>query len=161
MKNELIIKETTKEDIPVILSFIKQLAEYEKLSSSVTATEELLEKSLFGKKPVCECVIGYLDNKPVCFALYFYNFSTFVGKPGLYLEDLFVLPTLRGKGFGKTMLKYLIQLAKDKDCGRFEWSVLSWNTSAINFYKSLGAQLMDEWQIFRITNDKFDNSLNL
>ncbi len=161
MENKLVIKETTKADIPLIFNFIKQLAEYEKLSSQVSATEDLLEKSLFGNKPVCECVIGYFQDKPVCFALFFHNFSTFVGKPGLYLEDLFVLPSERGKGFGKIMLKYLINVAKERNCGRFEWSVLNWNTSAINFYKSLGAELMDEWQIFRITNDKFDSSLNL
>lgn len=159
--DKFLIKNAEKKDIPVILEFIKGLAEYEKLSHQVTVTENLLEKNLFGKKPVCECIIGYFNDLPVGFALFFHNFSTFVGKPGIYLEDLFVLPKYRGKGFGKKLLLYLIQLAKERDCGRVEWSVLSWNTPAIEFYKSIGGELLEDWRIFRVSKTKFDISLNL
>ncbi|MFA4923616.1 MAG: GNAT family N-acetyltransferase [Ignavibacteriaceae bacterium] len=147
---ELIIKRATEKDVPIILSFIKKIAEYEKLSNEVIATEEILRESLFGKKPSAEVVIGYLESKPAAYAVYFYNFSTFIGKKGLYLEDLFVLPELRGKGIGKKMLLYLIQKTSDEHCGRMEWSVLDWNEPAINFYKSLGAKPLDEWTIFRM-----------
>jgi GNAT superfamily N-acetyltransferase len=148
--NELKIRNAVKSDVPLILYFIKELAEYEKLLHEVTATVELLEQNLFGEKSVAEVVIASFKNKDVGFALYFHNFSTFVGKSGIYLEDLYVSPEYRGKGFGKSLLKYLANLAIERDCGRLEWWVLDWNESAIKFYKSLGAKPMDEWTVFRV-----------
>ena len=153
MNSALTIKQAEEKDIPLIISFIKRIAEYEKLSHEVIVTEEILRESIFGKKPSAEVIFGYLENEPVAYAVYFYNFSTFIGKKGLYLEDLFVMPELRGKGVGKKMLLYLIQKASDENCGRMEWSVLDWNESAINFYKSLGAKPMDEWTIFRLNEE--------
>lgn len=143
----------TEKDISLIVWFIKQLAEYEKLSHEAIVTEDLLRRNLFGKHPVAEVLLGYQEDKPVAFAVFFYNFSTFLGKPGLYLEDLFVIPEMRGKGFGRAMLAHLAQIARDRDCGRFEWSVLDWNEPAINFYKGLGAVPMSEWTIFRMAGD--------
>jgi GNAT superfamily N-acetyltransferase len=151
------IKPTTVIDVPLILAFIKELAEYEKLLDSVVATEKVLKETLFGEKPYAEAVIGYLNNEPVSFALYFHNFSTFLGKPGLYLEDLFVRPAVRGKGIGKKMLAYLAHLAKSRNCGRLEWWVLDWNEPAIEFYKSIGAKPMDEWTVFRVTDQALDD----
>jgi GNAT superfamily N-acetyltransferase len=148
------IRFATIEDSKIVLSFIKNLAEYEILSHEVLATEEKLEKTLFAPNSSTEAVLGYYKNKPVAFALFFHNYSTFLAKKGLYLEDLFVLPEFRGKGFGKQMLKFLAKLAIERDCGRFEWSVLDWNESAINFYKSIGAEIKKEWLLTRITGDK-------
>lgn len=153
MQSELIIKQAKEEDVPLILSFIKKIAEYEKLSHEVIATEEILRESLFGEKPSAEVVFGYLNNEPVAYAVYFYNFSTFIGKKGLYLEDLFVLPELRGSGIGKKMLIYLIKKSVEENCGRMEWAVLDWNEPAIKFYKSLGAKPMDEWTTFRMDEE--------
>ncbi len=150
MKN-FVIKKAEEKDVATILTFIKKLADYEKLSHQVTATEELLAESLFDSNAAAECSIGYFKNEPVCFALYFHNFSTFLGKPGLYLEDLFVLPEFRGNGFGKTMLIYLAKLAVERGCGRFEWAVLDWNEPALRFYKRLGAENHDEWVIHRLS----------
>jgi GNAT superfamily N-acetyltransferase len=147
------IRKAQKSDVPLILRFIKELATYEKLLHEVTATEELLEKNLFGEKSVAEVVIASFENKDVGFALFFHNFSTFVGKPGIYLEDLYVSPEYRSKGFGKILLKYLANLAVERDCGRLEWWVLDWNESAIKFYKNLGAKPMDEWTVFRVTGE--------
>lgn len=147
------IKTATISDVPVILDFIKELAEYEKLSHEVVATEETLEQTLFGDKAYAEVIIGYLNNEPVSFALYFYNFSTFLGRPGIYLEDLFVKPRARGQGIGRKMFSYLARLAKDRNCGRLEWWVLNWNESAIGFYKTLGAQPMSEWTVYRLTGE--------
>jgi GNAT superfamily N-acetyltransferase len=157
VEEKLTIRKAVKEDVNVVLNFIKSLAEYEKLTHEVTATTELLLKTLFSENSNAKCLLGYYKDKPVCFAIYFYNFSTFKGKPGLYLEDVFVLPEMRGKGFGKQMLKELAIIAKENDCGRFEWSVLDWNTSAINFYKSLGAKPMDEWTVFRLDESGIKN----
>jgi len=154
------IKKATIEDTEIIYNFISQLAEYEKLTDEVTTTPYLLGETLFGPNSNVETVIGYVDDKPVAFALYFFNFSTFKGKRGLYLEDLFVVPELRGNGIGKQMLKYLAQIAKENDCARFEWSVLDWNEPSINFYKSLGAQPMDEWTVFRLTENGINNLAN-
>ena len=142
-----------KEKVSLVLSFIKELAEYEKLSLEVTATEKLLKKTLFGKKSVAKVLLAYYENEPAGFAVYFFNFSTFVGKPGLYLEDVFVKPEFRGKGIGKAILIYLAGIAKKNDCGRFEWAVLDWNKSAINFYKSIGAKPMDEWTVYRLDSE--------
>jgi GNAT superfamily N-acetyltransferase len=147
------IERATERDVPTILNLIKGLAAYEKLAHEVTATEEGLRRTLFGERPAAEVVIGYAGDKPVSFALFFHNYSTFLGKPGLYLEDLFVLPEWRGHGFGKRLLAHLASLAVERDCGRLEWSVLDWNEPAIGFYKSLGAKLMDGWSIFRVTGD--------
>ena len=148
------IRHAIEEDVPIILGLIKELAVYEKLIHEVVATEEDLKKNLFGRERYAETVLGYYLNKPVGFALFFHNFSTFVGKPGLYLEDLFVKPEFRGKSFGKILLAYLAKLAVDRDCGRYEWAVLDWNEPALKFYKSLGARVMNEWLIHRVTGEK-------
>jgi GNAT superfamily N-acetyltransferase len=151
------IKPATTQDVPLILQFIKELADYEKLLHQVVATEEILKETLFGDKSHAEVVIGYLDNKPVSFALFFHNFSTFLGRPGIYLEDLFVKPEARGKGIGQKMLAYLAHLAKQRKCGRLEWWVLDWNETAVNFYKKLNATPMDEWTVFRVTDKALDD----
>lgn len=143
--------------MPLILSFIKKLAEYEKLAHLVVTTEEILRETLFGARPYAEVVIGYYKTEPVGFALFFHNFSTFLGQPGIYLEDLFVDAEQRGKGFGKALLVYLAKLALERGCGRLEWSVLDWNEPSINFYKSLGAVPLNEWTIFRLTGDALDS----
>lgn len=142
-------------DVSLILSFIKQLADYEKMLDQVKATEEILREFLFEKK-MAEVIIGENQGEPVCFALFFYNFSTFLGKPGIYLEDLFVKPDMRGKGFGKILLSYLAKLALDRKCGRLEWSCLDWNEPSINFYKHLGANSMDEWTVYRICDQELN-----
>ena len=147
----------TKDDAPLILSFIRQLADYEKLAHEVVATEDILKETLFGKRRVAEVIIGEYKKEAVSFALFFHNFSTFLGKPGLYLEDLYIKPEMRGKGLGKIMLSYLAHLAKERDCGRLEWWVLDWNEPSINFYKSLGAKPMDEWTVFRLTGETLNN----
>jgi GNAT superfamily N-acetyltransferase len=147
------IRKATINDVPLILNFIKMIAEYEKLSDTLTVTEEILIESVFGEEAKAEVVFGYLDEVPIAYAVYFYNFSTFVGRNGLYLEDLFVKPEYRGKGFGKILLQHLAKLAIEKNCGRMEWTVLDWNTPAIDFYKSIGAVSMDGWSIFRL-NEK-------
>lgn len=151
------IKTATIQDVPLILSFIKELAEYEKLLHEVVATEAILKETLFGDKTHAEVVIGYLKSVPVSFALYFHNFSTFLGRPGIYLEDLFVKPEARGLGIGQEMLAYLAHLAKERNCGRLEWWVLDWNETAIGFYKRIGAKAMDEWTVYRVTDDALDN----
>lgn len=155
-KPELEIKQATVEDVALILQFIKELADYEKLLKEVVATEEILRETLFGERKAAEVVIGYYENEPVGFALYFHNFSTFLGKPGIYLEDLYVKPEYRGKGFGKNFLTYLAGLAKQRNCGRLEWWVLDWNEPAIKFYKKLGAIAMDEFTVFRVTGDSLE-----
>ncbi len=152
-----VIQEATAADVPLILAFIRDLADYEKLLHEVVATEETIREALFGKRRVAEVVFGYLDGAPVSFALFFHNFSTFLGKPGIYLEDLFVKPEARGKGIGKMMLAYLANLAKDRNCGRLEWWVLDWNEPAIKFYRSIGATPMDEWTVNRVTGEALDN----
>ncbi len=151
------IKPATVNDVPFILGLIKELAEFEKLRHEVVATEAQLKKTLFGPKAYAEVVIGYWNGKPVSFALFFHNFSTFLGKPGIYLEDLYVKPEARGQGIGEQLLRYLAKLAKERDCGRLEWWVLDWNENAIKFYKKLGAKPMDEWTVFRVTGDALDD----
>lgn len=141
------------EDVPVILSLIKALADYEKLSHQVVATEGDLARSLFGAKPVAEVVIAWERDDAVGFALFFHNFSTFLGRPGLYLEDLFVSPGWRGRGVGRRLLSHLAALARERGCGRFEWAVLDWNEPAIAFYRRMGAELLDDWRICRVTGD--------
>jgi GNAT superfamily N-acetyltransferase len=150
------IRSTTQADIPLILDFIRGIADYEKLLHEVVATEATLTESLFGEKSNTEVLFGEYEGKPVCFVVFFHNFSTFLGRQGLYLEDLFVLPEWRGKGIGKIMLTYLAHVAHERGCGRFEWTVLDWNEPAINFYMSLGAVPMDEWTVFRLTGDPLE-----
>lgn len=148
------IRLATQADVPLILKFIQDLAEYEKLADQVVATEEKLIETLFSVKPAAEVVIAESAGQPAGFALFFHNYSTFLAKPGLYLEDLFVLPEFRGQGLGKLLLTYLAKLAVDRGCGRFEWSVLDWNQPAIDFYQAQGAVLLHDWRINRVTGDK-------
>lgn len=143
------------EDTALILHFIKGLAVYEKMEDQVVATEELLTEWLFEKQKA-EVVIGEAKGKPVGFALFFHNFSTFLGRAGIYLEDLFVEPSERGKGYGKALLTHLAQLAVERGCGRLEWSCLDWNQPSIDFYLSMGAERMDDWTTYRLTGEKLD-----
>jgi GNAT superfamily N-acetyltransferase len=150
------IRSATAVDVPVILGLIRALADYEKLAGDVVATEELLGRSLFprdGSAPAAYCAIAEAEGTAVGFALYFFNYSTFLARPGLYLEDLFVRPEFRGRGYGKALLLHLAKLANARGCGRMEWSVLDWNQPAIEFYESLGAKRMKEWQICRLTGE--------
>ncbi len=149
----LTITIATEPDVPQILGFIKALAEYERMADSVVATEDGLQATLFGPRPYAECVIARWNGEPAGFALFFHNYSTFLARPGVYLEDLFVKPELRGKGVGRSLLQYLAKVAVDRGCGRLEWSVLDWNESAIGFYKSLGAEPLEEWTIFRLKGE--------
>lgn len=144
------------DDLPLILQFINELAEYEKLAHEVVASEELLEEHLFGEQPKAEVVIGEYIEEPVGFALFFHNFSTFLGRPGIYLEDLFVRKEQRGNGYGKALLEFLARVAVDRNCGRLEWSVLDWNEPAIKFYKRLGAKPMDDWTVYRVTGEPLE-----
>lgn len=141
-----------EKDVPLILQFIKELADYEKLLHEVVATEETLMNSLF-KQKAAEVIIGEYENQPVSFALFFHNFSTFLGRPGIYLEDLYVKPEMRGKGIGKLMLSFLGKLAIERGCGRLEWWCIDWNKPSIEFYKSMGAIPMDEWTVYRVCDD--------
>jgi GNAT superfamily N-acetyltransferase len=150
------ITPATERDVPLILRLIKDLAEYERMSNEVVATEEGLRATLFGPRPAAEVLIGYAGEEPAVFALFFHNFSTFVGKPGLYLEDLFVVPKFRGRGYGKALLARLAQIAIERNCGRFEWTVLDWNEPAIGFYRKLGAVPMEDWTIFRVSGDALE-----
>ncbi len=154
---DLDIRPATINDTKLVLEFIKALAKYERLPHEVVATEDLLKQTLFGDRKVAEVVIGHYNTIPVGFALYFHNFSTFLGRPGIYLEDLFVKPEYRGKGFGKALLVYLAKVTKERKCGRLEWSVLDWNESSINFYKNLGAKPMDDWTMYRVTGKALDD----
>jgi len=143
----------TPADLGTILTFIRELAEYEREPNAVVATEASLMTSLFGDAPVAHAVIARDDETPVGFALYFFNFSTWLGKPGLYLEDLYVTPAARGHGVGKQLLTHLAGIAVARGCGRMEWAVLDWNAPAIEFYKAHGARPLDEWTVFRVTGD--------
>lgn len=145
-----------KKDVSIILGFIKLLAEYEKMSDDVVATEQLLEKWIFDEKKA-EVIFALEGEKEVGIALFFHNFSTFLGRSGIYLEDLFVLPEYRKKGYGKGLLKQLAKIAKDRDCGRLEWACLDWNKPSIDFYLSLGAKPMDEWTTYRLTGKTLDD----
>jgi GNAT superfamily N-acetyltransferase len=140
-------------DVPLLLELIRALAEYEKLSDQVTATEEALRETLFGARPAAEALVAMLDGAPAGFALFFPNYSTFLARPGIYLEDLFVKPALRRRGVGRALFTRLAQLAVERRCGRFEWSVLDWNEPAIAFYRSLGAVPLSDWTVFRLTGD--------
>jgi len=150
------IRAATKADVSIILSFIKKLADYEHLSHEVIASEETLRKTLFGRRRTAEVAIGYFNREPVGFVLYFHNYSTFLGRPGIYIEDLFVDEAFRRRGFGGALLRYVAGLASERRCGRLEWSVLDWNEPAIYFYKKLGAVPMSEWTVFRVTGKELD-----
>jgi len=153
---ELEIRAATEDDVSLILSLIKELAEYEHLSHEVVATEEGLRDSLFGERRVAEVLIGYHEREPVGFALFFHNISTFLGRPGIYLEDLYVRPRYRGMGFGRTLLVHLAKLARERSCGRLEWSVLDWNEPAIGFYRGIGASPVSGWTVYRLTGETLD-----
>jgi len=147
--SSLIIRNADVEDVPLLLNFVKGIAEFEHLSHMVSATEESLTKAFFGDRPYAEGLIAELGSEPVGFVVFFHNFSTFVGKPGLYLEDIYVLPEHRGKGIGAALFKKCVQIARERDCGRMEWSALQWNP-ARKFYESFGAHLLDDWVIYRL-----------
>lgn len=149
----LSIRFAEREDISLIAQFIRDLAEYERLAHEVRFEEAVLGDRLFGERPYAQVLIGEINGAPQGFALFFHNFSTFEGKPGIYLEDLFVRPDARGSGLGKALLKRLAELAVERDCARLEWSVLDWNEPSIAFYKSLGAKTMDEWTGMRVDGD--------
>ena len=151
--NDFAIRPATEADLPIILNLIKDLAEYEREPEAVVATEPGLREVLFGSKPSAEVLLALESGQAVGFAVYFSNFSTWLGRPGLYLEDLFVRPIDRGKGYGRALLERLAQIAHERGCGRMEWAVLDWNEPAIQFYKKLGAQPMNEWTVFRLTRE--------
>ncbi len=145
------IRTTTEADVPIILSLIRELADYERAPDAVVTNEAGLREVLFGPKRSAEVLLALEDEEPVGFAVYFYSFSTWLGQPGLYLEDLFVRPSARGKGYGRALLERLARIAQERGCGRMEWAVLDWNDPAIQFYKKLGAEPMTEWTVFRLT----------
>jgi len=147
------VRAATKADVPIILAFIKKLADYERLSHEVIATEKILNETLFGRRRTAELAIAFYKKDPVGFVLFFHNYSTFLGQPGIYIEDLYVEEAFRRRGFGRALLNYVAQLAQERRCGRLEWSVLDWNEPAINFYQKLGAVPMKEWTTFRLTGD--------
>jgi GNAT superfamily N-acetyltransferase len=153
MTTNFSIRPATPADVAHIHAMIVELAVFEKLEHQVVATEALLHEGLFGARPACEAIIGEADGEVVSYALFFHNFSTFLTKKGLYLEDLYVRQAYRGKGYGNGMLKKLAEIAVERHCGRFEWSVLDWNEPAINFYKAKGAEIMPEWRICRVTGE--------
>ena len=153
---DLRLRFATDGDTPLILEFITSLAEYENLAHEVTANEDSLRESLFGDRKYAEVLIAEYRGIPAGFALFFHNYSTFLGRPGIYLEDLFVKPVFRGKGIGRELLSCLARIAVDRNCGRLEWWVLDWNESAIEFYKGMGGQPMDEWTVFRITGNALE-----
>jgi GNAT superfamily N-acetyltransferase len=152
-KENFTIRAATVADVPVILELIRALATYERAPNEVTATEQGLTEVLFGQKPAAEVLLAFENETAVGFAVFFHNFSTWLGRPGLYLEDLFVGPEHRGKGYGRALLIRLAKIARERGCGRMEWAVLDWNEPAIEFYRKLGAKPMDEWTVFRLTRD--------
>ena len=153
VQNNFEIRPARVEDVPLILELIRDLATYERAPKEVTATEEQLVAVLFGEKPVAEVLLAFERKSPVGFAVFFHNFSTWLGRPGLYLEDLFIKPEKRERGYGRALLVDLAKIALDRGCGRMEWAVLDWNEPAIKFYRSLGAKPMEEWTVFRLTRD--------
>jgi GNAT superfamily N-acetyltransferase len=155
------IRQATENDVALIRSFILQLAAYERLSHEAVMTEQTLQENLFGPRRYAEVLLGYADEQPVAFAVFFHNFSTFLGRPGLYLEDLFVIPEMRGKGYGRAMLVELAGIARDRNCGRFEWAVLDWNEPSIQFYKKLGAAPLSDWTTFRVTGEALERLAGL
>ncbi len=153
MPQPLEIRPARREDCPKVIELINGLAEYEKLGNQMVATSAMLEAELFGERPVIEAALAWEGFKVVGFALWFHNYSTFLGRRGIYLEDLFVLPSSRGRGYGKALLRYLAGVAVARGCGRFEWTVLDWNTPAIRFYEGLGAQVLPDWRVCRVTGE--------
>ena len=153
MSDTITIRPASCEDVPLVLEFIRDLARYERLEHEVSASEEQLREALFGEHRYAEVVFACSGGEPLGFALFFHNFSTFKGQPGIYLEDLFVRPQARGRGVGKRLLAYLARTAVQRRCARLEWAVLDWNEPSIGFYRSLGAVPMDEWTVFRLTGD--------
>jgi GNAT superfamily N-acetyltransferase len=153
MSDEIRIREARREDVPLLLEFIRELAEYEKLADEVVATEAALERTLFGERRYAEALIAEAGDAPAGFALFFHNYSTFLGKPGIYLEDVFVRPEFRGRGIGRGFFKRLAEFALERGCGRLEFWVLDWNRPAIDFYRRLGAEPMSDWTVQRITGD--------
>ncbi len=153
MSSEVILRPATRADVPVLFDLIKALAEYEKLSDAVTGSAADLERDLFGDRPFAEAILAECEGRVVGWALFFHNYSTFLTQPGIYLEDLFVLPEYRGRGIGKSLIVYLAQLAVSRGCGRLEWSVLDWNELAIGFYKGIGADVMPDWRICRVAGE--------
>jgi GNAT superfamily N-acetyltransferase len=145
------IRPATPDDVPTLLALVRQLADYERLSDQVVATEDDFHAALFGERPSAEAILGFHAGRAVGFALFFQNFSTFLGRPGLYLEDLFIEEKFRGRGFGKALFLRLVDIARERGCGRMEWAALTWNTPAIAFYQSLGAEALDDWRTFRLT----------
>lgn len=150
------IERASERDLPAIVRLVRRLAEYEKLAHAMVSTEDDFRKALFGARRNVEALMAFADDTPVGFALYFYNFSTFLGKRGIYLEDLFVEPEYRGQGIGKALLQRLARIGKQEDCGRMEWSVLTWNQPSIDFYHRLGAVTLEDWRTFRLTGAAFD-----
>ncbi len=150
---ETVIRPARPDDVPLIRNFIGELAEYERLADQVVATEASLRETLFGEQPAAEVLICEWRNQPAGFAVFFHNYSTFLGKAGLYLEDLYVRPALRGKGLGRALLQALARIAVERGCPRFEWAVLDWNQPAIEFYQSMGARPLDEWTVYRLTGE--------
>ena len=157
MTQKFSIRFATNADVPTVLRFIKELADYEKLPHEVTATEELLRQNLFGERPGAEVLLAIQGEIYVGFAVFFHNFSTFLGKPGIYLEDVYVSPEFRGRGYGKALMIYLARIARERGCGRFEYSVLDWNTPSLDFYRSLGAVSMNDWTVQRVTRDAIED----
>jgi GNAT superfamily N-acetyltransferase len=151
--NTFAIRPATPHDVTHIMAMIRELAVFEKLEHQVVATEALLHEGLFGARPSCEAIVGEADGEVVSYALFFHNFSTFLTRKGLYLEDLYVRQDRRGHGYGSRMLKHLARIAVERECGRFEWSVLDWNMPAINFYKSMGAEILPDWRVCRVTGE--------
>jgi GNAT superfamily N-acetyltransferase len=147
------IRNATAADVPLILQLIRELATYERAPNNVVATEGGLREVLFGPEPSAKVMLAFEENEPVGFAVYFFNFSTWLGLPGLYLEDLFVKPETRGRGYGRALLIHLARIARDRGCGRMEWAVLDWNDPAIGFYRKLGAEPLEEWTVFRLRRD--------
>jgi GNAT superfamily N-acetyltransferase len=155
------IRNATVADVPLILQLIRELATYERAPNNVVATEGGLREVLFGPEPSAKVVLAFEENEPVGFAVYFFNFSTWLGLPGLYLEDLFVKPETRGRGYGRALLIHLARIARDRGCGRMEWAVLNWNDPAIGFYRTLGAEPLDEWTVFRLRRDGIEQLAEL
>ena len=157
---KIVLRIATVDDVGLILDFIRQLAAYEKIADEVVTDEDQLRQSLFGERQVAEVVIASYEGEPAGFALFFHNFSTFLGRPGVYLEDLFVVPELRGRGIGRVLLSYLARLAVERGCGRLEWWVLDWNEPAIRFYERLGAKAMEEWTVYRLSGATLEDLAN-
>ncbi len=157
MNENFSIRSGSDADVPLILRLIRELADYERAPRDAVATEDQLREVLYGANPAAEVLLAFEDEEPIGFAVYFFNFSTWLGRPGLYLEDLFVRPQVRGHGYGRALLQRLAQLAQDRGCGRMEWAVLNWNEPAIQFYNKLGAKPMDDWTVYRLTSEGIAN----